>query len=264
MKKILKGLVTAAITASLAVSAVSAYTNYYPASSKSEGIAAPTDGTIMIGTLIGAEGGWNDNPDVGRTAAFDGDVSTFYDPAAKANPEHYVGVKMPEAYVLTEIRICPRTNYSSRFKGAAIWGFNGDVFDPDKATLIWESDDPSDEVEFQVIKPAQFIDGTNKGFTSYAYYNEQEHGDVAEVELYGKPAAGAAATATETPAPAAVTKDDTPAPAPAAPAPAAPAPAQTSSTPAPRTGDMSIVITLAVLIATAFVTIKLTREKNRA
>ena len=46
----------------------------------------------------------------------------------------------------------------------------------------------------------------------------------------------------------------------AAPAVIAPAPAATT---APQTGDIGIIIALAVCVATAFVTIKLTRDKNR-
>ena len=42
-----------------------------------------------------------------------------------------------------------------------------------------------------------------------------------------------------------------------------PAPSQASPSAAPNTGDVSIIISLAVLIVTAFVTIKLTRQKNR-
>lgn len=271
MKKFLAKLLTVALVASMSTVAVTAFTNDYPASSKSEGIAAPTDGVIMTGELIGAEGGWEGNVDTGRAAAFDGYLDTFYDPFAASDPEAFAGVKMPEAYILTEIRICPRSSYINRFNGAAIWGFNGDTFDPSTATLIWESDMAADEPVFQVIKANQFIAGANTGFTSYIYWNEVEHGDVAEVELYGNPVNAAAAPAAADPAPAAeeaaapveaATPAEAAAPVVEAAAPVAPA--QTATTPAPKTSDMGIILSLAVLISTAFVTVKLTKAKNRA
>jgi len=258
MKKFLAILSAAALAATMSAMSVSAYTDAYPASSKSEGMAAPTDGTIMIGTLIGSEDGWGGNTERGRDAAFDGYLDTFFDPHAQGDPSTYAGVKMNEAYVLTEIRICPRDTQLGRFNGAAIWGFNGDTFDPSTATLIWESDEPAEEPVFVSIKANQFIAGSNTGFTSFVYFNEVEHGDVAEVELYGNPVSAATQ---ETPAaPAEVSKDDAPAETTAAPAPTT----TTTTTSAPRTGNMTIVITLIVFAATAFVTIKMTRAKNKA
>jgi len=167
-------------------------TKWYPSSSISEGIAAPANGVILTGALIGAEGGWSQdgsgNPDTGNVAAFDGDTSTFFDPAAKADPTAYCGLKTDKAYILTEIRICPRGGeFFSRFKGASIWGSNEDVFDPATATQIWVSNAAAEESVFQIITADQFIDGANTGFTHFIYFNQAEHGDVAEIELYGNP-----------------------------------------------------------------------------
>jgi hypothetical protein len=170
----------------------------------------------MMGTIIGATDGWG-GPETGRAAAFDGDRSTFYDPNANiGNDDTWVGMQMPEAYILTEIRILPRDGFLGRFGCAAIWGFNGSEFDPATATLIWErGGDPADSFDFQIIPASEFIAGSNTGFTSFAYFayqafGDQNHGDVAEIEFYGY--AGGAGGA---PAPAAVA-------APAAPVSAAP------------------------------------------
>ena len=189
---------------------------------------APASGAKLAGSLIGAEGGWEGNPDTGRNSAFDGNPGTFYDPAAKADPAHYVGIKVSEPYVLTEIHILPRNGFLDRFKGASIWGFNGDTFDPETATQIWVSGAGAAENAYQVITADQFIAGANIGFTNFAYFNTVEHGDVAEVALYGAPGSG------DAPAPA-----PTPTPAPATPSPAVP------------TGDSGIIILVTVMIIAA-------------
>ena len=173
----------------------------YPSSSKWEGIAAPTDGVLLQGELIGEEIGWGDNAYVGRAAAFDGILSTFYDPAVQGVPSSYCGIELSEPYILTEIRICPRIDFLNRFQGAAIYGFNDSDgndggFDPYTATLIWKSNEEAYNQGFQIITAEQFRTDSNTGFTRYAYFNEIEHGDVAEIEFYGNPASGAVVSAT--------------------------------------------------------------------
>jgi len=170
--------------------AMVAATKYYPDSSITEGIAAPKDGVLLTGQVIGSvDGGWGDppNPDTGAGAAFDGDTTTFFDPLAASDPTTYTGLKTDKPYVLTEIRICPRATFLDRFNGASIYGFNDDVFDPATATQIWVSDAAADDAVFQCITADKFIAGTNTGFTHYAYFNLVSHGDVAEIELYGNP-----------------------------------------------------------------------------
>jgi len=195
-------------------------------------------GTKLAGTLIGSETGWGGNTKAGRDAAFDGDIATFFDPTNPNDDTDFVGIQVSEPYVLTEIRIHPRKGFLDRFEGASIWGFNGDVFSLDTATLIWESEDAAEEETWQVI-PASKFKVKDVGFTHFAYYNDIKHGDVAEVELYGNPVNAPAATpaAPDAPAPAV----DTPAP--------APTPAPTPSTNAPKTGDVGMVALVAVMLA---------------
>ena len=171
-------------------------------------LAPPAEGALMSGQIIGAEVGWDNNPDTGRAAAFDGDLDTFFDPAEANNPAYFVGMRMPEAYILTEIRIHPRGDQLGRFNGASIWGFTGDTFDPSTATQIWVSGAAADSAEWHVIPASDFIPGTNTGFTSFAYFNQVEHGDVAEIQLFGF-AGGAGGDA---PAPAAAAEAVAPAP----------------------------------------------------
>ena len=120
------------------------------------------------------------------------------------------------------------------------------------ATATFGPNYPTSVGEGHAVPAAQFNDGANTGFTSFAYFNEIDHGDVAGIELWGRPAAVAAEAE---PAPAATVEAEEP---------AAPAPAVTAPTPAPRTGNASIFIALGVLVATAFVTVKLTKAKNKA
>ena len=144
-------------------------------------------GEKMNGELIGAVGGWGDNPATGRAAAFDGDLGTFFDPAAQGNPEYYCGMQMENEYILTQIQICPRSGFLDRFEGASIYGFNDDVFDPETATLIWKSGAAAGAAVFQVISADMFIEESNTGFKNFAYFNPVKHGDVAEIVLYGLP-----------------------------------------------------------------------------
>jgi hypothetical protein len=146
------------------------------------------EGEKMNGVLIGSETGWGGNTKAGRDAAFDGDISTFFDPTNPNDPDDFVGMKMSEPYILTEIRIHPRPDFGDRFEGASIWGFNGDVLDLNTATLIWESDEGVEKGEetWQAIPASKFL-VKDAAFTSYAYYNDAKHGDVGEVELYGRP-----------------------------------------------------------------------------
>jgi len=165
-------------------------TRWYPSSSISEGLGAPMDGVLLTGKLIGAEEGWGEDPDTGNEAAFDGDPTTFYDPAAARSTSNYCGVRTDVPYILTEIRIMPREGFLNRFRGASIWGTNEDAeetFDLSAATQIWVSSAVAEEEGFQVITADQFIEGANTGFTHFIYFNQAEHGDVAEVELYGNP-----------------------------------------------------------------------------
>jgi len=209
------------------------------------------EGVKLQGELIGDPEGWGGNTNAGRAAAFDGDVATYFDPATANDPSIYCGISTSEPYTLTEIRIHPRNGFLDRFEGASIWGFNGGDFDPNSATLIWESDYEAEELTWQVIPASKFL-VKDKAFTHFAYYNDIKHGDVAEIELWGIPASGIPAEVAEV-APEVVDETaaggggDAPAPVVAAPAPApAPAPSQ-----AAKTGNTGIIALVAVMMAAA-------------
>ena len=185
MKKILAVLLSTLTVASLAITASAEVpAAAYPAS----GAAIP-DGSVCIkGELIGNETGWGGSTTAGRAAAFDGDVTTFFDPLGVG--DGFVGVDCGKPYVLTKIVIHPRTDFLDRFYGATIQG--SDSLEEDAEwTDIWMSMDAATELTYQEILPDAFeADANGKAFRYYRYYNMLSHGDVAEVELYGYPEDG--------------------------------------------------------------------------
>ena len=185
MKKILAVLLSTLTVASLAITASAEVpAAAYPAS----GAAIP-DGSVCIkGELIGNETGWGGSTTAGRAAAFDGDVTTFFDPLGVG--DGFVGVDCGKPYVLTKIVIHPRTDFLDRFYGATIQG--SDSLEEDAEwTDIWMSMDAATELTYQEILPDAFeSDANGKAFRYYRYYNMLSHGDVAEVELYGYPEDG--------------------------------------------------------------------------
>ena len=268
MKKILAVLLVVVLFAPMTVMAFTPFGDAYPSSQKTFNIEAPADGVLMIGEVVGGEesllGGWSSSgerdPDTAAAAAFTGHHDRddraggpFFDPMFANDPSDWCGLAMPEPYVLTEIRLLPRDDQLGRFEGASIWGFNGGAFDPSTATLIYESDDGAWDWEFQIIKPDGFVAGSNAGFTHFAYFNDRQHGDIMEIEFYGNPLNP---PVVEEEAPVEAPAEEVPVVVPEAPPVVVPEPA-------PQTADMHIVIALAVLVITAFVTIKLTRQKNR-
>lgn len=271
-KRLLAIMLSTALLAMLAVTAVFAA---YPASVE-EGTAASEGSEILTGTLIGLEEGWGGNANTGRDAAFDGDLTTFFDPLGVG--DGYCGIELSEAKELTEIRICPRGDQLGRFNGASIYGFN-EGYNPDDtslpagAVLLWESMEAADVQEFRVIKQADFnADAKGKAFKYYIYYNEFEHGDVAEVEFWGAAAAAATPVAEEPAAPV-ETKDEPAAPVetkdePVAEAVQEAAPEVTPVAPvtqsAPQTGDvtMMLIIVMALVSASAIMVVR-RRNANR-
>ena len=185
MKKILAVLLSTLTIASLAITASA---EVPAAAYPSSGTAIP-DGSVCIkGELIGNETGWGGSTTAGRAAAFDGDVTTFFDPLGVG--DGYVGVDCGKPYVLTKIVIHPRTDFLDRFYGATIQG--SDSLEEDAEwTDIWMSMDAATELTYQEILPDAFeSDANGKAFRYYRYYNMLSHGDVAEVELYGYPEDG--------------------------------------------------------------------------
>ncbi|MBQ4349649.1 MAG: discoidin domain-containing protein, partial [Clostridia bacterium] len=179
-------------------------------------------GTVIAG--VGPDGTthcWSNGTD-NASCAFDGDTITFYDPF-EASTKSWVGLRLDQAYELTEVRICNRSGQESRIIGAAIQGSNDNG-----ATwhnVVWI--DPSIYGhsallmnDYHIITPEKndeyvqiYMDNAGLseeqadfskfwvGHGSYSMYRyvslgggtvdpswSLQHGDCAEIELYGHPA----------------------------------------------------------------------------
>ncbi len=210
-------LVLIAILASISVFAA------YPASVEWDH-PLPTNGKLLIGEMSGTPA-WGESVDNTFDKAWDGDEDTFFDPEA-VGEEYYTCMKLDQAYILTEIRILPRSGQEGRWVGATVQGSN----DGENWTDIFLNMDTLDGYDYQIITPDLFESESNTGYIYYRYVNNTSHGDVAEVELYGNPSNTAVPTPVETP------KEEAPA--------EAPAPA-----PAPATGDFTLIVVCAALAA---------------
>jgi len=152
----------------------------YPAST-SHGCYKPEEGILLEGTLIGGAS-WSGSPYDSYECAWDGDPYTYYDPQAGATDACYTGIETEEPYVLTEVRILPREGWLNRFEGARIQGSN----DGEEWYTVWESKNPAKEWKYACYTGVR-IDCPEEGYTMFRYVNLFEHGDVAEIELYGNP-----------------------------------------------------------------------------
>ena len=138
------------------------------------------DGNIasdqLKGTVIGSMYGWKGNADVGAKAAFDGDINTFFDPPEKG--EGYCGLDFgDEYYIISEVKVYSRKDWESRLDGAVIQGSN----DGKNWTTLYQF---SGNGNNQTGITAVITD--SKAYSKVRYYNEKNHGDVAEIEVYGK------------------------------------------------------------------------------
>ncbi len=140
--------------------------------------ASGADGSIINGTVIGNATGWGDNADAGAAAAFDGNPATFFDPLGVG--DGFCGMDAGESYILDKVAVLSRSGFLDRFAGAMIQGSN----DGENWTTLWTSDtQAASETEYTIITEFE----NNTGYSQFRYFNETNHGDVAEVEFYGTP-----------------------------------------------------------------------------
>ena len=135
------------------------------------------DGNLINGTVIGNETGWGDNADAGAAAAFDGNPATFFDPLGVG--DGFCGMDAGESYILDKVVILSREGWNDRFPGAMIQGSN----DGENWTTLWTSDTTGTNPDYYTVTEFE----NNTGYCQFRYFNETNHGDVAEVEFYGNP-----------------------------------------------------------------------------
>jgi len=149
---------------------------------------APAQGSIILkGTVIGAATGWDGNPALGASAAFNGNLGDCYDQRVTGDvANEYPGMRMDEPYILTAARVLPTTDadwQAARMKGAAIQGSNdGDVW-----TTLYYFEEAAVVGSRDFVTVTEF--GHNTGYTMFRYCNiVGGHTDCRELEFYGYPA----------------------------------------------------------------------------
>ena len=243
MKKTISTIIAVLLIATL--SAVAVFADY-PASPEWD-FELPTDGALLMGEVIGTEP-WGGGDAVAANV-FDGDTATFFDPAG-VGEANYAGLKLDQAYILTEIRVMSRDGFLDRFNGATIQGSN----DGETWTDIFISLEPAPIPDYNIIKADMFEAGANTGYSYYRYANNLNHGDVAEVEFYGNPVAAVA----EPPAVEAPVVEEV--------APAEEAPAEVEAAPAPATtapATFDVVTTIVIAGVVALITVAALKRKVR-
>ena len=205
--------------------------------------ASGADGNVITGTVIGNETGWGDNADAGAAAAFDGNPASFFDPLGVG--DGFCGIDAGESYILDKVVVLSRDGFNDRFVGAMIQGSN----DGENWTTLWTSDAEGTYPDYCTVTEFE----NNTGYSQFRYFNETNHGDVAEVEFYGTPGKVEPAPAEEAPAEEA----------PAEEAPAAEAPVDQTldqKAEAPNTFDFGILAAVASVVSLGG--FALTRKKH--
>ena len=137
---------------------------------------------LLSGEIIGEATGWDGSEGMGAASAFDSDRYSYYDPTAQGAEYAFCGIDAGREYILTSARILPRENWLDRFDGGSIQGSN----DMEDWTTLFESRYAPSSWDWQEI--SEFDDNT--GYRYFRYWNGKNHGDVAEIRLYGVPADG--------------------------------------------------------------------------
>ncbi|MBQ3955094.1 MAG: discoidin domain-containing protein, partial [Clostridia bacterium] len=151
------------------------------------------DGSVS-GKVIGGGGAWSDT--ASYECAWDGDGSTYYDPAS-AGQDCWTGILADQATVLTEVRVMPRVDWNDRTAGAGIQGSNDGINWTtlayyDKADCL-----AADAGQEYIVKPVEgaaaywmfryislgYEAGTAADGTEYAAGTS--HGDVGDLLLFG-------------------------------------------------------------------------------
>lgn len=145
----------------------------------SSGAEVPDGSVLLNAWVIGEEAGYSGNTAQGCRAAFDGEASTFYNPASTAVQSSYCGIAADGIHILTQVCVLPREGWQQRLEGAQIQGSN------DMAVwhTLYRFEDVPEELRWNIVTDFK----NNTGYRFFRYYNDELHGDVAELEFYGYP-----------------------------------------------------------------------------
>ncbi len=135
---------------------------------------------VLTGTVIGTTGSWGGDPTTTRDAAFDGNLSTFFDSDLATGG--WTGLDLGDTAVVTEIRFAPRSGsqFPGRMVGGVFQASSTADFSSDVVTLYTVGSAPSEGVY-----TTNAISGA--GAYRYVRYYGPTDGfcNVAEIEFYG-------------------------------------------------------------------------------
>ena len=146
----------------------------------------------LTGTVIGTTGSWNNNSNTTRKAAFDGDLTTYFDAAQSNGAWTGLDLGSDNDAVVTEIRFCPRKGFASRMNGGRFQGAATRAF-TNAVTLYTIAEDPAEATMTSVTieEPTAF---------RYLRYIGPDGGNcnVAEVQFFGRKATATGIHSVET------------------------------------------------------------------
>jgi hypothetical protein len=139
--------------------------------------AGPVTPVSLTGTVIGSGGAWNQQSTY--SAAFDGNLSTFFDPA-NGSLTNWVGEDLGFAQAVTQIKFAPRAGYEFRMVGGMFQASNTADFSSGVITLATISSSPTAGQVTTI--------NVNPGHTAYRYYRYiggMQWVNIGEMELDG-------------------------------------------------------------------------------
>ena len=228
--------------------------------------AATAEVNGLVGTVIGGGGAYSDT--ASYEMAWDGDVTTFYDPAS-AGVKCFTGIQVAEPTALAEVHLLPRIGQNARSKNMHVQGSNdGIVWDDivifEEADCLPQADDIDDaEEQAWIVKPST----NTAAYTMFRYVSDgTSHGDVAELKFIPGEATVAETEAPETEAPVETEAPETEAPVEETEAPVeteaevvetepevveTEAPAVEEEVEAPQTFDFGVIAAVAAIVSAA-------------
>ena len=132
-------------------------------------------GTLIRGAVIGPWTGFGGSTGCGAGMAQDGNPDTYYDPYGVG--DGFTGIDAGEKYTLSAVAVLSRKGWEGRLDGAVIQGSNDGL----RWTTLYTFSGSGMPDTFQIVTAFQ----NNTGYSMFRYYNECNHGDVAELEFYG-------------------------------------------------------------------------------
>lgn len=138
----------------------------------------------LTGKVLGTDGSYQDNPEVTRDKAFDGDLDTFFDAPQSDRDKAWVGLDLGSPRVITEIKYAPRNDpgvlFLKRMVGGKFQGSPSADFSAGVVDLFTISKRPTrgqlNRAPVEVKTPFRYV----------RYLSPEEGcGNVAEVEFWG-------------------------------------------------------------------------------